>query len=268
MTLGQLKALVCVSKFGSVRAAARFLGLSQPAVSALLRRLENSCTSELFIKNSRPLRLSSSGESLYQQAQVIMELCDNMDMIASMPNPAPIKVALDYSISTQESNHIMTAMLNKYPLRNFEFLRGGYQTIHPLLMKQEVDIAITLPLPIQPSFLGKKLIGQRTLACVENRSSQIEYFIHSDNGEPIWPVELQDSSKNIGFNQPQDMLEAIAAFGGKGWIPKEEATDWIERNAIRLSANSTLQINVELYWQTSFDAEGVSLGDIAHWRHD
>jgi DNA-binding transcriptional LysR family regulator len=266
MTLAQLKALVCVAKFGSVRAAARFLGLSQPAVSALLRRLENSSNSELFIRNSRPLRLSNSGELLHRQAQVIVELSDNMATIAALPDPSPLKVALDYSLSTQESNALIAALLKKYPLRNFEFLRGGYQTIHPLLMKQEVDIAITLPLPANPPLLDSQSIGLRTLVCVENPISSTEYFVQSERGEPIWPVALPDSNVNIGFNRPQDMLEAIAHLGGRGWAPEKEVEAWLEQGGIKASSQANRSINLTLYWQVSFEAEGALIGEISRWR--
>lgn len=61
MTLDQIKTFVAIAHHGSMRKAARALGKSQPALTATVSRLEASLGYELFIRGTRPLKLSSFG---------------------------------------------------------------------------------------------------------------------------------------------------------------------------------------------------------------
>lgn len=61
-----LRAFVRTVERGSVTAAARDLGVSQPAVSKLLRNLEREVQARLLERNSRSLRPTPQGLRLYQ----------------------------------------------------------------------------------------------------------------------------------------------------------------------------------------------------------
>ena len=63
-----MRAFVRTVERGSVTAAARDLGVSQPAVSKLLRNLEREVQTRLLERNSRSLRPTPQGVRLYQDA--------------------------------------------------------------------------------------------------------------------------------------------------------------------------------------------------------
>lgn len=63
-----MRAFVRTVERGSVTAAARDLGVSQPAVSKLLRNLEREVQARLLERNSRSLRPTLQGIRLYQDA--------------------------------------------------------------------------------------------------------------------------------------------------------------------------------------------------------
>ncbi len=63
-----MRAFVRTVERGSVTAAARDLGVSQPAVSKLLRNLEREVQARLLERNSRSLRPTPQGVRLYQDA--------------------------------------------------------------------------------------------------------------------------------------------------------------------------------------------------------
>ena len=67
-SLTQLRAFVEASRAGSFGAAARRMGLSQPAVSELVRRLEAELGTPLFSRNALGLQLTSAGETLRPHA--------------------------------------------------------------------------------------------------------------------------------------------------------------------------------------------------------
>ena len=60
MQLGQIRAFLAVREAGSLRAAARRIGISQPAISKALAALERDLGAELFIRTSRGVRMTEA----------------------------------------------------------------------------------------------------------------------------------------------------------------------------------------------------------------
>ena len=59
---------VCVAECESITAAAERLYISQPAVSQVIRQLEDALRCTLFVRSSRGVRLTAEGETLYRHA--------------------------------------------------------------------------------------------------------------------------------------------------------------------------------------------------------
>ncbi|WP_343871556.1 LysR family transcriptional regulator, partial [Agromyces bracchium] len=56
----QLQAFLAAATCGTFTAAAEELGMSQPAISDLIRRLEGELGAKLFVRGSRTLNLTSA----------------------------------------------------------------------------------------------------------------------------------------------------------------------------------------------------------------
>ena len=69
VTLSQLEAFVAAAKSGSYTAAAEYLGMTQPAVSDLIRRLELELEAKLFQRVGRSMKLTAAGEHLLPFAE-------------------------------------------------------------------------------------------------------------------------------------------------------------------------------------------------------
>ncbi len=70
--LAAIEVFLVICEAGSVTAAARRLGLTQPAVSQTLRRLETGLDVELIDRRRRPLRLTPAGEALEQRGRELV----------------------------------------------------------------------------------------------------------------------------------------------------------------------------------------------------
>lgn len=77
--LRALQAFVVVNEAGSMSLAAQRLGVSQSAVSQLIRNLETDCGQALFDRGVRPSRPTRSG-------QILLELAENLLMKARAVN--------------------------------------------------------------------------------------------------------------------------------------------------------------------------------------
>ncbi|MBC9953777.1 LysR family transcriptional regulator [Leucobacter sp. cx-42] len=79
MTLTQLRAFVYSVDGGSFTAAAARLEVSQPTVSALIRKLEEHHKMSLFIRTGRKLMLTAAGQELLGWARQIVESSERAD---------------------------------------------------------------------------------------------------------------------------------------------------------------------------------------------
>lgn len=73
MKLHQLQALVASAEGGSIRAAARALGLSQAAVTRALRELEESEQLQLFVRTPSGLGFTEYGKVLLTHARLVLK---------------------------------------------------------------------------------------------------------------------------------------------------------------------------------------------------
>jgi DNA-binding transcriptional LysR family regulator len=76
MTLGQLRSFATVARLGSVKAAARALGVSEPAVSGAVSALRRDLGDELFVRAGGGLVLTPGGQRLAGAAAEILGIAD------------------------------------------------------------------------------------------------------------------------------------------------------------------------------------------------
>lgn len=75
-SLHQLRTFLRVVERGSLSAAARDLGTTQPTVSRQLQELETAYGTALVIRTTRSLRMTDAGKMVYEQAQLMVRSDD------------------------------------------------------------------------------------------------------------------------------------------------------------------------------------------------
>jgi LysR family transcriptional regulator of abg operon len=73
MKLSSVQAFVAVIKAGSIHAAARDLGVSQPSLSKRLRALEEDLAAPLLIRSSHGVEPTAYGQAFYQRARIVID---------------------------------------------------------------------------------------------------------------------------------------------------------------------------------------------------
>jgi len=72
MELRQLEALVTIAREGSFTRASDVLAISQPSLSARIRRLERSLNCQLIDRHTRPVRLTVQGKAFLPFAERVL----------------------------------------------------------------------------------------------------------------------------------------------------------------------------------------------------
>ena len=85
MKIKALEALVAAVEEGSLRAAARRIGVSQPALTKLVRELEIELAAPLLDRHSKGVMATAAGQVLFDHAlKVVGELASAADLIGQM----------------------------------------------------------------------------------------------------------------------------------------------------------------------------------------
>ena len=145
MDLDVLKCFRRIVALGSLSKAASELGISQPALTRQIKRLEHTLNSELLVRNSRGVQLTEIGEFLLSRAGPLL---DQADLIGEELSARLGSLSGDVSICMPASMHrSVTSPLLADIRRDLPGIRlrvrDGFETlVHHHLREGLVDIGV------------------------------------------------------------------------------------------------------------------------------
>src|SRR6201991_2309812 len=90
-----VRTVVAISETGSLSKAAERLGLSQPAISSQIKRLQSLVGGSLFLKTANGTTTTELGKLALQQARRILEANDQLLRLGgNNARPAPLRLGL------------------------------------------------------------------------------------------------------------------------------------------------------------------------------
>lgn len=145
MRLNQLRDFLAVVDTGSLRAAARSVGVSQPAITKSIRQLENELHVQLLQRNARGAAVTRAGKALLSRARVIQaELRKAQDDLQLLRGGASGAVA--FGIAPASCTLIVPeAMLQfrrHYPAASVRIVEGVNTALLPLVRDETLDFSI------------------------------------------------------------------------------------------------------------------------------
>ncbi len=113
MQTDQIRTFLAVAAAGGFHRAARVLHISQPAVSARIKGLEESLGVELFVRNRRVLELSAAGRVLKPHAErVLCTLTVAYEALQGLPSPR--EPALSIAASPSICTYLLPEILGRF----------------------------------------------------------------------------------------------------------------------------------------------------------
>ena len=149
MKLHQLQALVASADSGSIRAAARHLGLSQAAVTRALRELEQEQALPLLIRTPTGLGFTPYGKTLLAHARLVLNQLEQAqgEMAALRGRTADlVKAAFTPWLMLTVLPSAVMAFRSKMPAVRLELSESLMANAQSQLREGTMDFAIT-PLP-------------------------------------------------------------------------------------------------------------------------
>ena len=212
MKLEALQHLVAIVEHGSLRAAARRLGMPQPALTRSIRALEKEVGTALFTRDTQGMVLTALGRQFHQRASaVVHEVRRARDELAQGLGDDSGAVVVGLSIMPHVGMlpRALPAFRKRYPQVRLQLIEGLFPDVEERLRTGSIDFYLGAA-PRQAPAPGLKLQllfgNRRTVVCRQ--------------GHPLARVrslkalaEADWATTSIDYNAEQDLTQLFALHG-------------------------------------------------------
>jgi len=209
--IGLLRSFLSVAREGNVTAAAEKLGLSQPALTRNIRRLEEECGITLFDRHTRGVSLTVYGQTLLRYAQMIDTECrfatSELEAMRS-GHRGHLRIGGGPFWGGTLLPKALTKVHQRFPDIRTTLDVGVNTVIHPKLFAGELDLVVSAS-PHDISSLPDH-IGFRPLITIQSG-------IFAREAHPIFeqgPLDLNNLSQFpwVLYQADTDAIERLSIF--------------------------------------------------------
>lgn len=159
MNMSQLETLITISKTKSFRKAGELLNLTQPAVSAQIKSLEDEFKTVLVDRN-QPVTLTDRGQVFLEHAESVLDIIDQLRLKLSDMEQTPqghIVLGTTTSIAIQILPRILSYFQDQFPLIKTTIQSMPSSLIYQNVEQGLVDIGIGYLIENNPQVLSSVL---------------------------------------------------------------------------------------------------------------
>jgi DNA-binding transcriptional LysR family regulator len=249
VTLDQIKTFLHIVRYGSVRAAAEQMHVTQPALSARLAALEESLSTALFERRANALILTKAGADLVPYAQQMVDLTGRIrsEITPQDQLTGLLRIGAAETIAQAWLPDLVSAVQARYPAITVEVSVDISLNLRDQLLDRSVDLALLMG-PISeysienvdlPSFKLDWFASAKTKGKDAVNPAIVPVITYARNTRPFREVRTQLQARyGLGVRMfPSSSLSAcfemVAAGLGVGVLPTRLAADRVASGALR-----------------------------------
>jgi len=152
-----LRSFVAVAEDGSLSAAARRLGLSQPTLGRHVAQLEQEVGASLFARHARGLALTRRGTALFESARTVREGVDDFARRAAGLDTGlegTVRISASEVVSTWVLPRILVEARRRWPRIDLELVADNAPAN---LLRRDADVAVRMFRPTQQELVARKV---------------------------------------------------------------------------------------------------------------
>jgi len=200
-----VRSFLVVSRMGSLSAAARELGVSQPTLSRNIQAIESKTELHLFQRTTQGLRLTEAGQRLIDAAEKMDQGADLFDRLASglsVQLEGVVRISVNEIVGIYLLPPAIAAFRKDHPGVHVEIVISNHASS---LNKREADIALRMFRPTQPDLVAKRLPDME-LGFYATQTYIDQHGI---------PENLEEFSKHdvIGYDESLEFIEGAKRLG-------------------------------------------------------
>jgi DNA-binding transcriptional LysR family regulator len=145
MEIDQIETFMAVGTFGGFHRAAEALRVSQPAVSARIKALEESLGATLFTRSRSGLTLSEAGRILKPYAEQLLRTASLARQAVHELKPSsggPLQIAAALSISVYFLPDVLKQFQHAYPKVTISIHSGHSKEVLEMVLQGEAEIGL------------------------------------------------------------------------------------------------------------------------------
>ncbi|MBM7069129.1 LysR family transcriptional regulator [Actibacterium sp. 188UL27-1] len=201
----RLQAFVAVAECGSLSAAARELGTSQPTLGRQIKSLEETLDVTLFHRQARGLILSDTGAALLAPARSMRDAARQIALSAagrSNQLAGTVRITASLTVSAKMMPPILARLRRKEPDIQIELVPSDESEN---LLFREADIAVRMYRPEQLDIVTR-YIGDLALGLFGTK----EYV---DTLGPLRTVDDLLKCELVGYDRDERIIRGLRDFG-------------------------------------------------------
>lgn len=208
--LNELEIFIAAAEHGSFSEAARFLHLSQPAISQSIQSLERRFNIELFSRQGRTARLSDGGKALLPLARELLAAARRVEETMNSLN-GMVAGHIHLACSTASGKYLLPSMLAQfraeYPAVRVDVQVCSRDVVVQQLLEEDVDFVVS-----------SRQIDHRDLEFVTFSTDEATLIVPADHpwahSKRIYPDDLLDEAlilREEGSGTYTALYEALRA---------------------------------------------------------
>ena len=201
----ELQALLAVARAGSLSAAARAGGLSQPTLSRRLAALEGRLGERLMERGAGGVRLTDAGREALARAEEMEAAADRLSRAAAgraQGVAGVVRVTASRVVATYLLPGALTELLEAEPALEIELVASDDSAN---LLRREADIAVRMYRPAQADLVTRK-VSEMALGLFASPLYLARHGV---------PRRVEDllAHRVVGFDRSELMVEGFAKAG-------------------------------------------------------
>ena len=274
MDINVARTFLEVVKTGSFVNAAANLNLTQTAVSARIRVLEQNLDRKVFIRNKAGARLTPAGEQFFRFATSLVQVWDRARRAAAVASGSETVVTIGAELS--QWNPLMRDWLLWMRRECPEIAISAHIDSAERLMEQvqegSLDVAILYAAPSRPGVVAELLFEERLVLVRTNGDRPLgpEDHVNVDWGEDFvasYHAAFPDLGPGVvSISYGPLALDYIVAQGGSGYFRMAAVQPFLEEGRLELVPESP-EFSYSSYLVYSTRADQSVVARVRHGLH-
>lgn len=227
MDIATARTFLEVVKTGSFVAAAANLNLTQTAVSARIRVLEEQLDRPLFVRNKAGARLTAAGQQFHRFATTLVQVWADAQRAVALPpgRDQAVTIGAELSLWSPLLRHWLLWMRKESPSVAISTRIDSAERLIEQVQEGSLDVAIVYGSPRRPGLITELLFEERLvlvrttpLANVLEPADMVEVY-WGDDFAASYRAAFPDGPKPVvSISYGPLALEYILAVGGSGYF--------------------------------------------------
>lgn len=247
MDIATARTFLEIVRTGSFVNAAAALNLTQTAVSARIRVLEDQLGHQLFVRSKSGASLTLAGERFQRFANDMVFAWDNARRSLASPAGSAVSIALgvEASLWNPLATHWLAWMRDAHPDFALRMQIGPATALAEQVADGLLDAAVVYGAPQAPGLVAELLMEERLV--LVRTGTDIEPLAPSTHvgidWGPTFDARVRAAFPDVGeplvsISYSPLALEYLLSHGGSAWFRRGFLRPWLESGALQLVSDT------------------------------